>query len=150
PTEIRLAQLWEWLLQREGVGPHDDFFLVGGDSLAATQLVMAANELFDVELSLDLIFSDASTIRRMAAAIDERRHLPKTGRSPDLPVHLIDERIARPLLKERGEWRTNRALDTDLLDGLFVLEKNGLRRMRSGARFASVQGNSQGYRSPEI
>jgi hypothetical protein len=34
---------------------------------------------------------------------------------------------------------------------LFVLEKaTGLRRMRPGARFASVQANSQGYRSPEI
>jgi len=154
PTEAKLAQLWKWLLQRDGLGPNDDFFLVGGDSLAATQLVLAANELFNVELSLDLIFSDASKIRTMAAMIDERKHWPKTGRNPDLPVHSIDERIARPPMGGRGDRSRgrllNRARDADVFD-LFVLERStGLRRMRPGARFAAVQANSQGYRSPEI
>jgi acyl carrier protein len=154
PTEAKLAELWQWLLQKDGLGPNDDFFLVGGDSLAATQLVLGANELFDVELTLDLIFSDASTIRTMAAMIDERKHWPKTGRNPDLPVHLIDERVAPPPLGgRRGTSRgrvLNRARDADVFD-LFVLERStGLRRMRPGARFASVQANSQGYRSPEI
>jgi acyl-CoA synthetase (AMP-forming)/AMP-acid ligase II/acyl carrier protein len=154
PTEAKLAQLWQWLLQKDGLGPNDDFFLVGGDSLAATQLVLAANELFNVELSLDLIFSDASKIRTMAAMIDQRKHWLKTGRNPDLPVHSIDERIARPAIDGRGDASRgrvlNRARDQDVFD-LFVLERStGLRRMRPGARFASVQANSQGYRSPEI
>lgn len=153
-TEARLAQLWKWLLQKEGLGPNDDFFLVGGDSLAATQLVLAVNELFNVELSLDLVFSDASNIRTMAAMIDERKHWPKTGRNPDLPVQSIDERIARPPMGGLGGtsrgWLLNRARDAEVFD-LFVLERStGLRRMRPGARFASVQANSQGYRSPEI
>jgi acyl-CoA synthetase (AMP-forming)/AMP-acid ligase II/acyl carrier protein len=154
PTEARLAQLWKWLLQKDGLGPNDDFFLVGGDSLAATQLVLAANELFNVELSLDLIFSDASKIRTMAAMIDERKHWPKTGRNPDLPAASIDERIARRPKGGGGDPARgrllNRARDRDVFD-LFVLERStGLRRMRPGARFASVQANSQGYRSPEI
>ena len=154
PTEARLAQLWRWLLQKDGLGPKDDFFLAGGDSLAATQLVLAANELFDVELTLDLIFSDASTIRTMAAMIDERKHWPKTGRNPDLPVHSIDERIGRPPIGGRGDLSRgrflNRVRDADVFD-LFVLERSsGLRRMRPGASHASVQANSQGYRSPEI
>jgi acyl carrier protein len=153
-TEARLAELWQWLLQRDGLGPNDDFFLVGGDSLAATQLVLAANELFNVELSLDLVFTDASRIRTMAALIDERKHWPKTGRSPDLPVDSIDERIGRPRGGGRGKPRRgrllNRARDRDVFD-LFVLEKStGLRRMRTGASYGSVQANSQGYRSPEI
>jgi acyl-CoA synthetase (AMP-forming)/AMP-acid ligase II/acyl carrier protein len=153
-TEARLAELWQWLLQRDGLGPNDDFFLVGGDSLAATQLVLAANELFNVELSLDLVFTDASRIRTMAALIDERKHWPKTGRNPDLPVDSIDERIARPRGGGRGKPRRgrllNRARDRDVFD-LFVLEKStGLRRMRPGASYGSVQANSQGYRSPEI
>jgi len=152
-TEAKLTELWQWLLQKDGLGPSDDFFLAGGDSLAATQLVLAANELFDVELTIDLIFSDASTIRTMAAMIDERKHWPKTGRSPDLPVDSIDERIARPRIRRRGDTShgrlANRTRDEDVFD-LFVLEKSGLRRMRPGAKFASVQANSQGYRSPEI
>jgi acyl carrier protein len=154
PTEAKLAQLWKWLLQKDGLGPNDDFFLVGGDSLAATQLILAANEMFNVELSLDLIFSDASKIRTMAAIIDERKHWPKTGRNPDLPVDSIDERVARPPMGSRGGTSRgrllNRARDADVFD-LFVLERStGLRRMRPGARYASVQANSQGYRSPEI
>ncbi len=153
PTEAKLAQLWKWLLQKDGLGPNDDFFLVGGDSLAATQLVLAVNELFNVELTLDLIFSDASKIRTMAAMIDERKHWPKTGRNPDLPAHAIDERIARPPIGGRGDTSrgrsVNRTRDEDVFD-LFVLEKSGLRRMRPGAGYACVQANSQGYRSPEI
>ena len=154
PTETRLAQLWEWLLQKDGLGPNDDFFLAGGDSLAATQLVLAVNERFDVELSLELVFSDASTIRTMAATIDERKQWPKTGRNPDLPAQAIDERIARQSTGERGETsgerKSNKARDADILD-LFILEKStGLRRMRPGAKFACVEANSYGYRSPEI
>ena len=154
PTEAKLAQLWKWLLQKDELGPNDDFFLAGGDSLAATQLILAVNELFDVELSLDLIFSDASRIRTMAAVIDERRHWPKTGRGPDLPADSIDERIARPAGGGRGDRSRgrvlNRARDRDVFD-LFVLERStGLRRMRPGARYACVQANSQGYRSVEI
>jgi acyl-CoA synthetase (AMP-forming)/AMP-acid ligase II/acyl carrier protein len=155
PTERKLAQLWKWLLQKEHLGPNDDFFLVGGDSLAATQLVLAANEHFDAELSLDLVFSDANTIRKMAAAIDDGKRLPKTGRNPDLPAHLIDERIAGPSVGDRAdasrERQLNRGLDADLIENLFFLEKStGLRRLRPGARFGSVLGNSSGYRSPEI
>ena len=154
PTEVKLAHLWKWLLQKDGFGPNDDFFLVGGDSLAATQLVLTANDLFDVELSLDLVFSDASTIRTMAATIDERKRWPKTGGNPDLPVHAIDERLARLSMRGRGDAAGEQpragAGDAARL-GLFVLEKaTGLRRMRPGAVFASVHANSQGYRSPEI
>jgi acyl-CoA synthetase (AMP-forming)/AMP-acid ligase II/acyl carrier protein len=154
PTEARLAQLWKWLLQKDELGPDDDFFLVGGDSLAAAQLVLAANELFDVEMNLDLVFSEASTVRTMAATIDERKHWPKTGRNPDLPVYAIDERIAGPLLGARSDrsrqQQGDKTTDEEVFD-LFVLDKTtGLRRMRPGARFASVQANTHGYRSPEI
>ncbi|HEY2865246.1 MAG TPA: AMP-binding protein [Casimicrobiaceae bacterium] len=151
PTETRLAQLWKWLLQRDQLGPNDDFFLLGGDSLAATQLVLTANEVFDVELGIDLIFSDASTIRTMAAMIDQRKGRPKTGRNPDLPLGSIDERIGRPSAADRVDPEKHQAKhDAEVFD-LFVLEKStGLRRMRPGARYASVQSNSQGYRSPEV
>ncbi|MEP6997379.1 MAG: AMP-binding protein, partial [Betaproteobacteria bacterium] len=151
-TEVKLAQLWKWLLQKDRFGPNDDFFLLGGDSLAATQLVLAANEVFNVELGLDLIFSDASTIRTMAAIIDERKCWPKTGRNPDLPLRSIDERIGRPSAGNRSDTSDKRQSkhDAEVLD-LFVLERStGLRRMRPGARYASVQSNSQGYRSPEV
>ena len=154
PTETELAQVWERVLQKDSLGPDDDFFLAGGDSLAAMQLVLAANERFNVELSIDLVFSDANTIRKMAAVIDERKRWPKTGRNPDLPVHAIDERIVRPSIGERSDTatrrRSNAARHADLQD-LFIRDKStGLRRMRPGTRFGCVQANAQGYRGPEI
>lgn len=155
PTEAKLAVLWTLLLQKDHFGPDDDFFLAGGDSLAATQLVLTVNEVFHVELGLESVFAGASTIRAMAATIDELQGQPPTGRNPDLPLLSIDERIPRHRNNEdtsvtKGSKEKTRALDSEVYD-LFVLDKRtGLRRMRPGARFGSVQANSYGYRSPEI
>ena len=156
PTEARLAMLWTMLLQREGLHVDDDFFLVGGDSLAATQLLLTVNEVFHVEMGLESVFGGGSTIRTMAATIDKLAGQPLTGRSPDLPMVSVDERIARHRAdrKDRAGGRASTqgpgALDREVFD-LFVLDKRtGLRRLRPGARFGSVQANSDGYRSPEI
>jgi acyl-CoA synthetase (AMP-forming)/AMP-acid ligase II/acyl carrier protein len=155
PTEARLAQLWKWLLQKDRFGTDDDFFLAGGDSLAATQLVLRANELFDVELTLEDVFGEASTIRKMAASIDALRARPRTGRDPDLPLQAIDERIALLASKYRGTESGDDASKPDAEPPdkkfkLFVLEKTGLRRMQPGVSFASVVANSHGFRSPEV
>ena len=156
PTEARLAQLWKWLLQKDQVGPDDDFFLAGGDSLAATQLVLTANDAFDVELQLEVVFGEARTIRTMAASIDELRGKPRTGRSPDLPLQTIDERIALPARKRRRDESDEDQSEpgpkaADEKFDLFVLERRtGLRRMRPGVRYASVEANSHGFRSPEV
>jgi acyl-CoA synthetase (AMP-forming)/AMP-acid ligase II/acyl carrier protein len=156
PTEAKLAVLWTLLLQKDQLGPDDDLFLVGGDSLTATQLVLSVNELFHVELGLESVFAGASTIRTMAAKIDELKGQPITGRNPDLPLLSIDERIPRHRSNEQDKPtrkrsnRNRRAVDSEVNE-LFVLEKGtGLRRMRPGARFGSVQANSYGYRSPDI
>ncbi len=37
-----LAEIWEWVLGVEGIGPTDDFFEIGGDSLAVLEVVAAA------------------------------------------------------------------------------------------------------------
>ena len=151
-TEARLATLWTALLQKDRIGPHDDFFLAGGDSLAATQLVLAVNDLFQVELELESIFSDARTVRTMAARIDALEGRARTGRNADLPLLTIDERIPRRRggfgwLTSRKKWQ---ASDAELFD-LFILDRGtGLRRMRPGARVGAVVANSHGYRSPEI
>ncbi len=127
--------------------------MAGGDSLAATQLVLTANDVFDVELQLEVVFGEASTIRKMGARIDALRGKPRTGRSPDLPLQAIDERIVLPPGHRRrdpaGAVKT-KATDQEIFD-LFVLDRTtGLRRMRPGARFACVEANSHGFRSPEI
>jgi acyl-CoA synthetase (AMP-forming)/AMP-acid ligase II len=154
PTEAHLAQLWKWLLQKDEFGLDDDFFLAGGDSLAATQLVLTANEVFDVELQLEVVFGEANTIRSMAAKIDALHGKPRTGRGPDLPLQAIDERIALPAVKHAGRRggsknKDVRATDQEIFK-LFVLDKTGVRRMQPGVSFGAIEVNSHGFRSPEI
>ncbi|WP_426403199.1 type I polyketide synthase [Streptomyces sp. R-07] len=64
PVE-RIAAIWRELLGIEHIGPDDDLFMLGGDSLNASQLVSRANRLFRVELPLE-DFLDEPTVRRMA------------------------------------------------------------------------------------
>lgn len=157
PTEAKLAALWKRLLHRDELGPNDDFFMVGGDSLAATQLVLLANDVFQVELNLVSVFGEARTIRTMAATINALEGKPIVGRNPDLPPVSIDERILHLGDNRRDDKsdepkakRKSLALDSHETD-LFILDKDtGLRLMRPGARLGSVQVNSYGFRSPEI
>ena len=153
PTEAKLGELWRALLRKDAIGRDDDFFLIGGDSLAATQLVLTVNGLFHVELNLAAVFDDARTIRTMAARIEALEHTPRTGRTPDLPVLAIDERVALPRDREdpEREARHKRAGTDSRQLALFVLDKaTGLRLMRPGATFGAVVANSHGFRSPEI
>ncbi len=68
PVEEGLAEIWKDLLGLECFGIHDDFFRLGGHSLAATRLVSRVRSAFRVELSLRHFF-EGPTIAKMAARI---------------------------------------------------------------------------------
>jgi hypothetical protein len=55
-TEEALAVIWADLLGVERVGRHDDFFLLGGNSLLVTRLVFRIGREMDVELSVSDVF----------------------------------------------------------------------------------------------
>lgn len=70
PLEVYLSELWKRTLRLPSVSATDDFFELGGDSLAAAQ-VMAAIELdCGVRLPMALLLQGA-TIRQVATAIRE-------------------------------------------------------------------------------
>jgi thioesterase domain-containing protein/acyl carrier protein len=69
-VELRMAGLWERLLQRGPIGVHDDFFTVGGHSLKAVQLVDAIKQEFDVVLPLNTVFT-RPTVEGLCAALDD-------------------------------------------------------------------------------
>ena len=71
--EAALSGLWTLALQRRDVGVHDDFFLSGGDSLRATQLILGIKSLLGVELPLASLFGKATTIAGMAREIEAAR-----------------------------------------------------------------------------
>ncbi len=74
PTEIALSALWETVLKTKDIGLDEDFFVLGGDSLNAAQLVMSVEEIFGVDLPLAEDFSEENSIRVMARKIDNARN----------------------------------------------------------------------------
>ena len=67
--ERAVIDIWERVLQVEPIGPDDDFFVLGGDSLAALEMIVALGDSLSENLAEDLAFSN-TTPRTLAAAID--------------------------------------------------------------------------------
>jgi acetoacetyl-CoA synthetase len=78
-TQERLTTIWESLLGVAPLLPEDNFFDVGGTSLAALRLLEAIHRHMGVDLPLSLLL-DAPTIAQMAAVIED----PSAARSSPL------------------------------------------------------------------
>lgn len=70
-TERRLAAIVEGVLGITGIAAADDFFLLGGHSILATQVIVQSREDFGVALTLRDLF-EAPTIEQFAAVIEAR------------------------------------------------------------------------------
>lgn len=68
-TEKQLVRLWGKLLGINGIGVHDSFFELGGNSLLLTQLVAMIRKTFKAELALSSMF-EHPTISEIAGNID--------------------------------------------------------------------------------
>ena len=72
PVEETIARIWSEVLSLDQVGVHDNFFDLGGHSLAATRVVSQVIKQFRLELPLQSLFQ-SPTVAEMAAVIDERK-----------------------------------------------------------------------------
>jgi amino acid adenylation domain-containing protein len=98
PTEAVLAELWAEALQASRINRDDDFFELGGDSLAAATITMGVQEAFGGEIDFGVL-SDNPTLAELAAAIDALTpaHLPdpeplvRVSRDGPLPASYIQE-----------------------------------------------------------
>ncbi|HWB70730.1 MAG TPA: AMP-binding protein, partial [Egibacteraceae bacterium] len=61
---------WQAVLGREDVGIHDDFFALGGHSLAAAQVVARLQDAFEVDLPVTAVF-ERPTVAELAAAVGD-------------------------------------------------------------------------------
>jgi yersiniabactin nonribosomal peptide synthetase len=68
-TEKPLLQIWSEVLNHSGIGIHDDFFSLGGDSLAAMRCMNRISATFGVELPLDLFLLKSASIAEVASEI---------------------------------------------------------------------------------
>jgi amino acid adenylation domain-containing protein len=129
-AEELLGSIWCELLGLERAGADDDFFESGGHSLLATRLVSRIEECFGVRIALRNVF-DHTTLRALAAAIEEERRGGETVREPIVargmtaaPLSFGQQRLW--VLEQLGaggavyniplQLRIKGALDVDALD----------------------------------
>jgi amino acid adenylation domain-containing protein len=83
PVETTLAAIWCEVLKLERVGVEDNFFDLGGYSLAAVQVVSRVRETFQVELALRSLF-ETPTVAGLAQAVAAQQPGSIAARGPAL------------------------------------------------------------------
>ena len=110
PIEETIAWIWSEVLSLDQVGIHENFFDLGGHSLAATRVVSRVIKNFHLELPLQSLFQ-APTVAAMSAVITERQG-KKLGEKELMRIlteleSLTDDEVERLLADEleRGHGR---------------------------------------------
>lgn len=125
PMEETLRTLWARALGRSAVGLHDDFFMLGGDSLQAVNLFLDIERHLGRRLPRAVLF-DSATVAEMAAAIQAAlpsRCLvpiqPQGDRPPFFCVHDQDGHVLnfRALAQRLGDRQPFYGLQARGLDG---------------------------------
>jgi amino acid adenylation domain-containing protein len=98
-TEVLLADLWAEVFEAAEISRDDDFFALGGDSLAAATIGTGVQDALGSEIDLSL-FADNPTLAELAAAIDatvsasaDDTPLIRASRDEPLPLSYIQEMV---------------------------------------------------------
>jgi amino acid adenylation domain-containing protein len=105
PLEETLAEVWASVLKLERVGAEDNFFALGGHSLAAMQIMSRVRNTFHVELPLRVVF-EATNVAALAEAITA--HEAQPGRALKIASALkrlqgMTPEQKRALLEQKGQ-----------------------------------------------
>ena len=103
-VERELAAIWADLLRLERVGAYDNFFELGGHSLLAVQLLSRVRHIYDVELSLEVVYSGEFTVAELAKAVELKETEQAGGNYRELLQELealSDEEVRALLAEER-------------------------------------------------
>lgn len=88
-TEKKLIIIWQKILKVKKIGTHDNFFVMGGDSLLAAQLVTQIEELFSIEIAL-VSFYEKPTIFEISPIINKKMEQRKNQEDIEL-TKLLDQ-----------------------------------------------------------
>lgn len=104
------AGLWAELLGLDHVGIDDDFFVSGGDSLLAAQLLARTYETFRIEIDVSRFF-EGPTVAEIARHIEELKHASHAPLRPPTIVHVPRENgVAPASIAQERFWNLQRAL----------------------------------------
>ncbi|MFB7778620.1 amino acid adenylation domain-containing protein [Streptomyces bauhiniae] len=97
PLERAVAAIWCELLGLDEVGVHDDFFVLGGNSLLATRLAFRLRQVVPAEVPLAKVFA-AGTVARLAeilsaAIADRQAPITAAGTDGPLPLSFAQQRL---------------------------------------------------------
>lgn len=106
PIEDIIARIWSDVLSLEQISVHDNFFLLGGDSLMATRVVSRVRQAFHIELPIGTIFREPK-LADLAGVIDDV--LKKNGTPVDCEMMQALEE-----LEDLSEEEAQRILDQEL------------------------------------
>ncbi|MBU2705622.1 amino acid adenylation domain-containing protein [Zooshikella marina] len=103
-TQRALAAIWLGLLKCQQISIDDNFFVTGGNSLLAGQMIQAVQQRFDVALPMREVFLEP-TIAHLSQAIDRLKQQAAEASAVEDPfAHLseatVDSLLSDPLLAE--------------------------------------------------
>ncbi|MGR6581216.1 alpha/beta fold hydrolase [Rhodococcus qingshengii] len=111
PAELWLSSIWESILGIDSIDREDDFFELGGDSLASTEVVAKIHDMFRIRITA-AEFAAASTVKDLAALVDRRRIDPDDRVCHNTMVPLKLEGSGRPLFIMNGAGCPSTTLST--------------------------------------
>jgi amino acid adenylation domain-containing protein len=100
-SEEKVAQLWADVLTLDRVGIHDNFFDLGGHSLAAMRIVNRLGNIFSAEISLTDLF-DSPTVAELATVINDKFEAGELA-SILAEIESLTDEAAQRLLSDRLE-----------------------------------------------
>lgn len=101
-SEIKMARIWEELLNVSGIGLNDDFMDLGGHSLLVMTLVNEVNERFNSNISINSIY-EYPTVSKLLAYIEKGSIITSNLiRFPEQNSKSSDVRKVKPLFMVHG------------------------------------------------
>ena len=100
--EKHLAKIWGEVLSIEQVGIHDNFFDLGGHSLAASRVISRAIQTFGLELPVNALF-DAPTVARMAIIVEQNRAKPANDAELERMLREVETMTKEEVQRSVGE-----------------------------------------------
>ncbi|MCG8349067.1 MAG: amino acid adenylation domain-containing protein [Chloroflexales bacterium] len=104
PEEIILANIWSQVLGWPHIGANDNFFALGGHSLAAARAVALASTVFERTLPLQMLF-ETPTVATFAQAMHDQSSIP----SAPNPEELLADVVLDPAITPHTPWQPKTA-----------------------------------------